>query len=238
MGLIAAKCPQCGGEVTNDGNREFMFCTFCGSKVMFEKKIVELQGTVSVDGIASVKSMADRANILLANREFQRAGEYFDKILDVNPHFSRAYWGLLMCKIGANSNDELICKALSVNLTDYPEYANAMKFANDEETAMYQLVTKKIIEEIKRQQEEEKKAAEEKAEVSTLLQKLNFKNYILAIGITVDIVLALVSIIFLTGKLSFFPVVFLLISLVALVFLIKKFISNDKIEKELKKKLK
>ena len=83
MGFIALKCPQCGADLNVEDNRDFMFCSYCGSKVTVEKQIVELQGSVTVDGIASADVILDRANIFLSNKEYDRAREYFDKALGI-----------------------------------------------------------------------------------------------------------------------------------------------------------
>lgn len=236
MGLIAAKCPQCGAEISNEDNRDFMFCSFCGSKVMFEKQIVEFQGTVSVDGIASIKAMADRADIFLANREFDRASEYFDKILDINPRFAKAYWGLIMCRIGATSNEEIVGKA--VYIRELPEYINAVNFADDDERAVYEAVNEKIIAEIARRHDEEKRIAEEKVEAGKQLEKMKAQDLLLSIGTGAATLLAIISGFVMFGKVSFFSVFLLLSSLVALFFLVKKVVTNEKKEKELRKKLK
>lgn len=34
MPLIALKCPQCGADLKIDSEREFMYCEYCGTKVM------------------------------------------------------------------------------------------------------------------------------------------------------------------------------------------------------------
>lgn len=40
MGLIACRCPHCGGEVTMDENLVSGFCTYCGNKVINDKAVV------------------------------------------------------------------------------------------------------------------------------------------------------------------------------------------------------
>lgn len=36
MPLIALKCPQCNADLEIDSEREFMYCEYCGTKVMRE----------------------------------------------------------------------------------------------------------------------------------------------------------------------------------------------------------
>lgn len=37
MPMVMLKCPQCGGELQFEDDREFGFCQYCGAKVMIEK---------------------------------------------------------------------------------------------------------------------------------------------------------------------------------------------------------
>ncbi|MCQ2520118.1 MAG: hypothetical protein MJ107_06260 [Lachnospiraceae bacterium] len=37
MGLIACNCPNCNGQLDFDENREIMFCSYCGTKVLREQ---------------------------------------------------------------------------------------------------------------------------------------------------------------------------------------------------------
>lgn len=37
MPLIALKCPQCGADLEIDSDREFMYCEYCGTKVLRDK---------------------------------------------------------------------------------------------------------------------------------------------------------------------------------------------------------
>lgn len=37
MNKINFKCPQCGGNLDVDENREFVFCQFCGHKIMLDQ---------------------------------------------------------------------------------------------------------------------------------------------------------------------------------------------------------
>ena len=47
MSLVVVKCPQCGAELNTVDDRDFMFCSYCGSKVTFEKQLVEISGTIT-----------------------------------------------------------------------------------------------------------------------------------------------------------------------------------------------
>ncbi len=49
MGLIKLKCPSCGADIQFDGSNDFGFCTYCGTKVMQEKTIIEHKGEINVN---------------------------------------------------------------------------------------------------------------------------------------------------------------------------------------------
>jgi len=36
--FIAVKCPACGADISVESNREFSFCTYCGSKIMMNNE--------------------------------------------------------------------------------------------------------------------------------------------------------------------------------------------------------
>ena len=61
MGFVAAKCPNCGATIELSEDREYGFCTYCGTKVVQDKIVVEHRGKVSISGIANENAILDRA---------------------------------------------------------------------------------------------------------------------------------------------------------------------------------
>ncbi len=84
MAFISLKCPSCGADIELDNSREFGFCSYCGTKLVREKKIVEHRGSVSIDRTNEIK------NLLLRGREMYSAGRladaeiYYNKVLDLD----------------------------------------------------------------------------------------------------------------------------------------------------------
>lgn len=84
MAFISLKCPSCGADIELDNSREFGFCSYCGTKLVREKKIVEHRGSVSIDRTNEIK------NLLLRGREMYSAGRladaevYFNRVLDLD----------------------------------------------------------------------------------------------------------------------------------------------------------
>lgn len=149
MGFVAVKCPSCGAEVNLDESREFGFCTYCGTKVLQDKIVIEHRGQVSVDGISTLEIILDRANIYLEQKDFENAKEYYNKALDVQPRCAKAYWGLLLCKKFVSNNSTLIQLYLNnpwigIEFVNFPEYKNALQFANSDERNEYLSVIQQI----------------------------------------------------------------------------------------------
>lgn len=84
MALISLKCPSCGANIDFDNSRDFGFCSYCGTKIMIEKKIVEHRGSVGIDHSCEIK------NLLLRGQEMYSAGRladaevYFNRVLDLD----------------------------------------------------------------------------------------------------------------------------------------------------------
>lgn len=160
MSLVASKCPRCGADVSIDDSRDFSFCSYCGFKITVEKIKLDT-AAVSADKIISADTLFDRAYIFLSDRDFGRAEEYFDKVLDITPRSSKAYWGLLMSKIKVSSQNEMEAKLIKID--GFVEFKNAVRFADEKEKAIYEGISKKINLAIQQKMEYEAFKREEKA---------------------------------------------------------------------------
>lgn len=141
MGFIKVSCPSCGGDVELSGDREYGFCTFCGSKIVRDKILVEHKGNISLNGVANEKTLLERAFLFIESKDFINAQNYFERVLDINPRCSKAYMGKLMCKLCVtdiqNFGKEII------PLETYKEYSLAERFATPEELQTYGELNKK-----------------------------------------------------------------------------------------------
>ena len=150
MGFVAVKCPSCGAEVNLDESREFGFCTYCGTKVVQDKIVVEHRGQVSVDGISTKESTLERANNYLEQGDFERATIYYNKALDLDPKSAIVYWKLLLCRLKLKSDEQMLqlyanpSSAYSIDLKNYSEYENALRYANDEELERFLSINRQI----------------------------------------------------------------------------------------------
>lgn len=105
MGMVALKCPQCGADVEMDETREFGFCTFCGTKVMQDKVVVEHKGSVKVDDSNELKNLYILARRARDEEDSDNAKKYYEELLLKDPNnwecvYYSAYFKAVGCKVG------------------------------------------------------------------------------------------------------------------------------------------
>lgn len=135
MTLIVLKCPSCGADIELDESREFAFCSFCGTKVMQDKKIVELKGKIKIDGISTYDKLLERAFILIEDQEYAEAEKYLKKVLEFEPKCSKAYWGLMLCEFRIPNVQT--AETTGIDITESNNYKRAISFAQSEEKEKY-----------------------------------------------------------------------------------------------------
>ena len=87
---------------------------------------------------ATVDSLLDRAWMFLEDEDYQKAREYFERVLDIDPRNSRAYLGNVLATLHLPSVAAL--DTVIVRLDTFKDFDRAMCFANEAE----QLELKKI----------------------------------------------------------------------------------------------
>lgn len=78
MSFVAAKCPQCGGDLQLDPEKEMGFCMHCGSKIVVQEAVraVRIDNTHMIDAWMKMGVTAAEAG---NNKE---AYEYFTKVVE------------------------------------------------------------------------------------------------------------------------------------------------------------
>ncbi len=84
MGYIPLVCPQCGAKIDLDDSREFGFCSYCGTKIIRDKVVVEHRGSVGVDHSDEITNLLRRANESLSMGDAERAENYYNRVLDMD----------------------------------------------------------------------------------------------------------------------------------------------------------
>lgn len=96
MPFVQAKCPNCGGFLAVNSTHDAAVCQFCNAPFIVEKAIINynvaVNGNVSVETAnitvssgPTVSSLLTRANDYFAAKDFSKALEYYDRVLDLDP---------------------------------------------------------------------------------------------------------------------------------------------------------
>ena len=105
MAVIPLACPMCGALIDLDESQEFGLCSFCGTKVMREKIIVEHHGNISLNTAEETKNLYIIARRALEDEDYNNAANYYNQLLIRNPNdweasFYLSYCEAYSCKIG------------------------------------------------------------------------------------------------------------------------------------------
>lgn len=87
--MAVLKCKMCGGTLRTTDRVNVCVCEYCGTAQTIPKARDDINA-----------NLFNRANDLRCNREFDKAQEIYEKIVQSNPDDSEAYWGLVLCKYG------------------------------------------------------------------------------------------------------------------------------------------
>lgn len=202
MGFVAAKCPNCGATVDLSEDREFGFCTYCGTKIIQDKVVIEHRGKVSVDGIANVSTVLDRAYLFIEDGKFTEASTYLEKALDINPRCSKAYLGKLLCQYQLSNIDRLKESALPVSSNEF--FNKAIRFASPAELNELEQIKAQIRNNMLQVGKNLQKAADdinERIDTTNDYLKTNLKKY--RVSQTISVVLTIISIVVIVGILLF-----------------------------------
>ena len=115
--LVAGKCPSCGAEIRIPKENEFVFCSYCGSRIQRQVAEtlykIEIGGNVRVDGIANLEEMLRQAETFEKLQRTVEAYKKYHEITKTYPWDWRGWWG--------------VCRTSSDNHTFsfYPQYQYA-----------------------------------------------------------------------------------------------------------------
>lgn len=88
MGLVSAKCPNCGATIQLDSSRKEGFCLYCGSKVRVEEAIK----TVKIDRSKDIRNYLNMAAAAVEAGNGDEALEYSNKALEVDSENADAWY--------------------------------------------------------------------------------------------------------------------------------------------------
>ena len=129
MAFIESICPECGAKIIINDEMESCFCMSCGKKILVVK-------TQDGGRKADADALMARADSFFSNKEYYKASQYYDQVLDIFPSLLKAHIGLILSRL---EWDELRvdtvpqCKALLKN----KDFVHALDTADDEGRAFF-----------------------------------------------------------------------------------------------------
>lgn len=82
MGFVTLNCPSCGANIQLDESREFGFCSYCGTKVLQDKIVVEHRGSIAIEHKNEIDNLLLRAADMMNKRLYDDAERYYNRVLD------------------------------------------------------------------------------------------------------------------------------------------------------------
>ena len=87
-----------------------------------------IQGTITTTANTNITPLLERAFIFLEDGEWNRADEYCEKVLDIDPKCAKAYIGKLMVDMGVEIQDDL--RKCRESFESNSNYQKALRFAD------------------------------------------------------------------------------------------------------------
>jgi len=110
MAVVDLKCKNCTGQIALDASGKRGTCSYCRAEYIIQDRnnyhIVN-NNYVSADGM-SAKTLTERGEDLLAERDFAEAKKRFVRALDISPKYARAFFGMARVEAKAVKREEYI----------------------------------------------------------------------------------------------------------------------------------
>lgn len=115
MALVAMICPSCGDDLQLDNEKEFGFCSSCGTKVMlYEKQEIHVTGSVTLDHSEEISKRTKLAEQAFQNNMYREAYEQYQALSNLEPD----NYDFKFFKALANLNQAQPCQYEISELTD------------------------------------------------------------------------------------------------------------------------
>lgn len=129
-------------------------------------------------------NLMKRVYLYLEDRDFAKASEYIDKVLDVDAEYAPAYVAQVL--VAKKLTKEANLATLRMSIDDDPTWKKALRFADEEQKQLYLGYAKQITENEVYDKEQKKKQAElavKKKQYDRVLTEINKENYFWAMMI-------------------------------------------------------
>lgn len=238
MGLLNAKCVNCGATIKVDESKEATICKYCGSAFVTENAINNYNmhitnnmnianANILVSGF-SAKNEYDRGITFISLENYEKADQISETIMDKEP-ISELGYKLKIISVSKNFDVNFVVNNKNVIDIINKLQINLQKFCSDEDFLM-QLndYSKKVDSEIKRindhNQMNEKKKAEKKQQLTDYEKKLHNHKKLALIFFILFIIFLFLALIFIIKNITSLGVIFTLATCIALIAAIIIFI--------------
>jgi len=141
----------------SDNKQDAAVCKFCGTPFIVEKAIKNYNtyvtqnfggANVTIVG-ANENSLLTRAHNFLSHRQFDKAFEYAQKVLDVNPKSGEAYLVSALSEFEVTDIEEMVSLNKNISPESNHNYNDAIKYLDKEKSDKLSEAIKVINERIK-----------------------------------------------------------------------------------------
>jgi len=109
--MIVLKCKMCDANLEVNEGEKTVVCEYCGTRHMFPEINKEGQAGVydytKVKAVLNHESLYQRGCLFLEDGFFDRAYEYYDRVLDIDPSYALAYVGKLCAEFKCKRERDL-----------------------------------------------------------------------------------------------------------------------------------
>ena len=138
---VIFKCKMCGGDLDIKEGSTIAECLYCGRKQTLPKLDDDKR-----------RNLYDRANHFRQNGDFDKAMTIYEQILSEDNTDAEAYWSLVLCRYGIEYVEDplthqrvpTVNRTQPVPVTSDEDYKQALHYADDYQTSIYEEEAKAI----------------------------------------------------------------------------------------------
>ena len=173
--MINFKCKICGENIIANEEDKIIKCPSCGTiqrNPTLDKIAENEDKKIYVQNVVNINALIKRCEILIEDKDYAKANELLDQVLNNDPENAKAYILLLLIELNLRNENELI--DIKTPLTNYGNYKKAINFADSKYKQELENYNEIIINNLKIEKNQEI--------YNNAKKEIENKNYIIAIN--------------------------------------------------------